>query len=318
MTPQRDVIKLPTASMKPDEEAASLAKSMRIGSRTKTVGIFGYPIAHSLSPVIHNAAFAKLGLDFVYLPFPVRPDHLEDAVKAIKSLNLVGVNITIPHKRKVLDYLDEVDHQARMMASVNTILHQDGRLIGYNTDGEGFLESLREEGGFDPQGKRVFVIGAGGAGSAISFALVKAGIRSIILANRTPGKAKILLERLEENAKAKCEFSLVDFNQRNSPGIMDKVDLFINATSVGMHPNDSLLINPDLFPPHIFIYDVIYHRKTKLLKEAEKRNLASLSGVGMLIYQGALSFKIWTNQTPPINEMRRVLMGEFNKQKDTG
>ena len=304
--------------MKPDEETLSVIKSMRICSKTKIVGIFGYPIVHSLSPVLHNAAFTKLGLDFVYLPFSVRPDHLEDAVKAIKSLNMVGVNITIPHKRKVLDYLDEVDHQARMMRAVNTILHQDGRLIGYNTDGEGFLESLRQEGEFDPQGKRAFVIGAGGAACAISFALVKAGIKSIILVNRTPEAAKILLERLKENVEDECEFSLVDFSQRNLPGIMDKVDLLVNATSVGMHSGDPLLINPDLFPPHIFVYDVVYNRKTELLKEAEKRNLASLGGVGMLIYQATLSFKIWTGRTPPINEMRRVLMGKFNQQKVTG
>ncbi len=282
------------------------------------MGIFGYPIVHSLSPVLHNAAFAKLGLDFVYLSFPVKPEDLEDAVKAIKSLNMVGVNVTIPHKRKVLDYLDEVDHQARMMISVNTILHQDGRLIGYNTDGEGFLESLRREGEFDLQGKRTFVIGAGGAACAISFALVKAGVKSIILTNRTLEKAKILLERLKENVKAKCKFSLVDFSQRNSPGIMDKVDLFINATSVGMHAGDPLLINPDLFPSNVFVYDVVYNRKTELLKEAEKRNLASLGGIGMLVYQATLSFKIWTSRKAPIDEMRNILRAEFNKHKVKG
>jgi len=291
---------------------------MRINSRTKLVGIFGYPIIHSLSPVFHNAAFAKLGLDFVYLPFPVKPEGLEDAVKAIKSLNMVGVNVTIPHKRKVLDYLDEVDHQARMMTSVNTILHKDGRLIGYNTDGEGFLESLRREGEFDPQGKRIFVVGAGGAACAISFALVKAGVKSMILTNRTPQKAKILLERLKENVKDECKFSLMDFSQRNSPGIMDKIDLFINATCVGMYPGDPLLINPALFPPNIFVYDVVYNRKTELLKEAEERNLASLGGIGMLIYQGALSFKIWTSREAPIDEMRRVLIKEFTKHKVKG
>ncbi len=282
------------------------------------MGIFGYPIVHSLSPVLHNAAFAKLGLDFVYLPFPVKPQGLEDAVKAIKSLNMVGVNVTIPHKGKVLDYLNEVDHQARMMRAVNTILHQNGRLIGYNTDGEGFLESLRREGEFDPQGKCAFLIGAGGAAGAISFALVKAGVKSIILTNRTLEKAKILLERLKEQANNECKFSLMNFSQRNSPGTMDKVDLFINATSVGMCVGDPLLINPALFPPDIFVYDVVYHRKTELLKEAEGRNLASLGGMGMLIYQGALSFKIWTGQKAPINEMRNVLIKEFAKHKAKG
>lgn len=291
---------------------------MRINSKTKIVGIFGYPIVHSLSPLLHNAAFAKLELDFVYLSFPVKPEDLEAAVKAIKSLNMVGVNVTIPHKRKVLDYLDEVDHEARMMTSVNTILHQDGRLIGYNTDGEGFLESLRREGEFDPQGKRAFVIGAGGAACAISFALVKAGVKSIILTNRTPEKAKILLERLKKNAKDQCKFSLVDFSQRNSSGIMDKVDLFINATSVGMHAGDPLLINPDLFPSNIFVYDVVYNRKTELLKEAEKRNLPSLGGVGMLVYQATLSFKIWTSRKAPIDEMRNILRAEFNEHKVKG
>jgi len=232
------------------------------------------------------------------------------AVDGIKSLNIVGVNVTIPHKEKVLSYLDEVSHQARMIAAVNTIHNKEGRLIGYNTDGDGFIESLKKEGGFYPEGKQTLLLGAGGAAYAISYALIKADLRKMVIANRTYARGRILLEHLEKIFLDKCELSLIEFDKRNSPQIMSETDLLINTTSVGMYPGDPPLINPEVLPEDIFIYDVIYNRKTELLKIAEEKKIPSLRGLEMLIYQGALSFEIWTGQKAPIETMKKALRKE--------
>jgi len=282
-------------------------QKMKVSGETKIIGIFGYPVTHSLSPLFQNAAFEALGLNFVYLPFLVKPEDLKGAVESIKSLNMVGVNVTIPHKKKVLVYLDELSSEAKMMGAVNTICYRDGKLIGYNTDGKGFISSLTKEGKFNPQGKRALILGAGGAAWAISFALIEAGVKRLNIANRTIKKAEILLERLKEFFQDKCEITLIDFDKVNSSIVMNEVDLLINATSVGMHPEDSLLINPELLAPHTFVYDVVYNKKTKLLKAAEDRNLPCLGGLGMLVYQGAYSFEIWTHKKAPLKEMKEVL-----------
>jgi len=284
-----------------------LLQKMKISGKTKIVGIFGYPVTHSLSPLFQNAAFKALGLNFVYLPFLVKPEDLKIAVKSIKSLNMVGVNVTIPHKKKVLAYLDELSPEARMMEAVNTIYYRDDKLIGYNTDGKGFISSLTREGGFNPQRKRALVLGAGGAAWAVSFALIEAGVKKLSITNRTKRKAEVLLEYLKEFFRDKCEIMLVDFDKVNSSTVMNNIDLLINATSVGMHPEDPLLVNPELLTPHTFVYDVIYNRKTKLLKAAEEKGLPCLGGLGMLIYQGAYSFEIWTHKKAPLKKMKDAL-----------
>ena len=280
---------------------------MKISGKTKIVGIFGYPVTHSLSPLFQNAAFKASGIDFVYFPFLVKPGDLEMAVKSIKSLNMAGVNVTIPHKKKVLAYLDKVSPEAKMVEAVNTICYRDDKLIGYNTDGKGFISSLTGEGGFDPQRKRALVLGAGGAAWAISFALIEAGVRRLSITNRTKRKAEVLLNHLTKFFRDKCEIMLVDFDKVNSSTVMNNIDLLINATSVGMHPEDPLLVNPELLTPHTFVYDVIYNRKTKLLKAAEEKGLPCLGGLGMLIYQGAYSFEIWTHKKAPLKKMRDAL-----------
>jgi len=284
-----------------------LLQKMKISGKTKIVGIFGYPVTHSLSPLFQNAAFKALGLNFVYLPFLVKPEDLKIAVKSIKSLNMVGVNVTIPHKKKVLAYLDELSPEARMMEAVNTIYYRDDKLAGYNTDGKGFISSLTGEGGFNPQRKRALVLGAGGAAWAVSFALIEAGVKKLSITNRTKRKAEVLLEYLKEFFRDKCEIMLVDFDKVNSSTVMNNIDLLINATSVGMHPEDPLLVNPELLTPHTFVYDVIYNRKTKLLKAAEEKGLPCLGGLGMLIYQGAYSFEIWTHKKAPLKKMKDAL-----------
>ncbi len=283
---------------------------MKINAKTKIVGLFGYPIHHSFSPIFHNAAFAGLELDFIYLPFSVKPADLKEAVQAIKSLNITGINVTIPHKEKILPYLDEISPEAKMIKAVNTVHNKKGKLIGYNTDGEGFIQSLRKEGKFNPEGKSVFMVGAGGAAYAISFALIRAGVKKFTFTNRIFDfeRARVLFKHLKNTFKDRCELSLIDFDKRNSRQILGKVDLFVNATSVGMHSSDDqLLIDLDFFSPDVFIYDVVYNRKTNLLREAEERKLSSLGGLEMLLYQGALSFEIWTHRKAPIETMREAL-----------
>ena len=285
----------------------------KIDGKTKIAGVFGYPVEHSLSPLFHNAAFARLGLNFVYLPFPVRPEELKIAVESIRSLDMVGVNVTIPHKEKILAHLDEISPEAKAIGAVNTIHNKEGKLIGYNTDGDAFIESLRKQGGFDPKNKNVFLLGAGGAAYAISFALIKSGIKKLVFVNRTYSRGRVLLEHLRNIFQDKCQLSLVEFIKKKANLTISEIDLLINATSVGMHSGDPLLITPEILPPNIFIYDVVYNRKTPLLKLAEEKKLASLGGLDMLVYQGALSFEIWTGQKAPVKTMKEALGKNVNR-----
>ncbi|MCD6083383.1 shikimate dehydrogenase [Candidatus Aerophobetes bacterium] len=280
---------------------------MKITGRTKVVGVIGHPISHSLSPIFHNAAFEYLGLDFVYVPFSVRPEELKTALRAVRASNIVGINVTVPFKEKVISYLDELSPEASSIGAVNTISNEDGKLVGYNTDEEGFIRSLTREGKFDPEGKSVLLLGAGGAAYAISFALIKAGIKRLVLTNRTEEKARKLLSHLRKFFKDKCELCFLEFSRRNSPEVMRKVDLFVNATSVGMRPDDPVLIKPHLFPQNTFVYDIVYNRETEILRAAKKRGLSCMGGLDMLIYQGALSFEIWTHQRAPVEIMRKAL-----------
>jgi len=280
---------------------------MKITGETKIVGVVGYPISHSLSPILHNAAFEHSGLNFVYIPLLVRPKDLEAVIKAVRSLNITGVNITVPFKEKVMAHLNEISPEARSIGAVNTVYNEDGRLIGYNTDEEGFIRSLTREGRFDPKGKNILLLGAGGAARAISFALIRAGVRKLTVANRTERRAKNLLGYLRKIFKDKCELYFLEFCRRNSPEVAKEVDLLVNATSIGMHPEDPLPIELELFTKNTFIYDIVYNRETELLREARKRGMPFMGGLEMLISQGALSFEIWTHQKAPIRIMRKAL-----------
>jgi len=288
---------------------------MKIGGKTKIVGIFGYPLAHSLSPHLHNAAFVELGLDFVYLPFWVQSKNLDVAARAIGSLNMVGVNVTIPHKERIMAYLDEAAPDARMIGAVNTVLNRKGKLIGYNTDGQGFIDSLKEEGKFNPNGKRVMLLGAGGAARAISSVLIQEGIASLTIVNRTQRRGEELVHHLKRIFKNRCPIDFLEFDKRNLEGRLREINLFVNATSVGLNPEGYLLINLDLFSPGTFIHDIVYNRKTELLEAAEQRGLPCLGGLGMLIHQAGLSFEIWTHRKAPVQKMRDTGEKELGMRK---
>ena len=270
---------------------------IQISGRTKITGLFGYPVEHTLSPAMHNAAFTELGLDYCYVPFLVHPDYLEYAVKAIKSLNLIGVNVTVPHKEKVMPFLDEINEEASFIGAVNTIVNSGGRLIGYNTDGRGFIQSL-SEGGISIEDKNILIIGAGGASKAISYYLSQ--------------KAKTLY--LYDIDKYKAEKLVQDLNNifnnvyiiENISSI-DRFHIIINATPLGLKKEDPLPFDTTLLRTEQTVCDVIY-KKTRLLEEASKKGCVTLDGMGMLLWQGVFAFELWTGKKPRVEVMRNALL----------
>lgn len=279
---------------------------MMITGKTKIVGLFGYPVEHTLSPYMHNAAFEALGLDYCYLPFTVSPKDLELAVKTLKALNMRGVNVTIPHKEGIIPYLDELDKEAGLMEAVNTILHEEGKLIGYNTDGRGFIISLKEEGNINPKGKRAMIIGAGGAARAIAFSLALEDVEKIFITDIIDKKARALSSEVTIKTSKEALY-IKDLKE----GI-DEVDILINATTLGMKKGDPLPISPKLISQRLLVYDIVYNPPlTPFLREAKAKGAKTLGGIGMLLYQGALSFKIWTGQEPPIDVMKKAIEGKI-------
>ncbi|HUV80693.1 MAG TPA: shikimate dehydrogenase [Candidatus Bathyarchaeia archaeon] len=265
----------------------------------KIYGILGDPVAHSLSPVMHNAAFEKLGMDAVYLAFRVSKDELEDAIRGAKSLGIAGLNVTIPLKEKALLFVD-AEEVAKKIGAINTIDFGSGTPVGYNTDGIGSMQVLKETVG-ELKGKKVLIIGAGGAAKAIAFYLDLEGAK-VTLANRTKERAAQLAAKLS-NADA------IGLDAELKTRISAS-DILINATSVGMHPHeDATLVNVDMMHQDLVVFDIVYNPpETRLLKEAKRAGVKKIvSGVKMLVYQGAASFKIWTKEEPPIEVMEKAV-----------
>ena len=287
---------------------------MKIKGTTKITGVFGYPVSHSLSPVFQNAAFDSLFLDFVYIHFEVKPAFIKEAIEAIRFLNFRGINLTIPHKKDGYYLVDELDEEAKHLKVVNTIKNEDGKLIGYITDGSGFVRSIKEDGKVELKNKNVYLLGAGGAGWAISGAIVKEKIRKLLITNRTMEKAIAIKNHLKENFNF-TSVELIDFENRNGINFQD-IDIIINTTSVGMEEGDIVLIKEEKIKKNIFIYDIIYNRKTELIKTAEKLNLPHLDGLSMLVYQGAISFEIWTGKKAPIDIMKNSLYNFLKEKKE--
>jgi shikimate dehydrogenase len=270
---------------------------MDVSGKTQITGIFGYPIEHTLSPAMHNTAFKSLGLDYCYVPFKVLPVNLPDAVMAIRSLNLHGVNITVPHKEKVIPLLDKVNEEASFIGAVNTIVNTDGILTGYNTDGRGFMSSLTEEG-VSVDGKDIVILGTGGACRAVSYYL-------------SERSSKLSLFDIDRN---KAENLVTDLQKiRDSVSLLDKIedigkpDIIINATPLGLKPDDPLPLDPDVITPEMIVCDLVY-KKTGLLEEADRKGAKNIDGSGMLLWQGVLAFELWTGVKPPVDVMRSVLL----------
>ncbi len=287
-----------------------------ITGTTRVVGVIGWPVAHSLSPPMHNAAFAHLGLDWVYVAFPVHPDGVGEAVRGVRGLGLVGINVTIPHKQAVIEHLDELDQTAADLEAANTIHNADGHLKGYNTDGPGLLRSLAEAG-FQPSGKKVAVIGAGGSARAVVFALARAGASHIAILNRTLEKAV----RLAELVRSRCKFPAVEplpLTGAASREAVESADAVIDCTSVGMHPHTDVppVVPAEWLRPGQVVCDLTYNpRHTVLLKAARSRGATVVDGTGMLVHQGAIAFEIWTGRSAPVEVMRAALLAALEQPR---
>ncbi|MCM8821259.1 MAG: shikimate dehydrogenase [Candidatus Omnitrophica bacterium] len=287
-------------------------KKMLITGETILTGVFGWPVKHSLSPVFQNAAFHFCNLNWVYVPFEVRPEQLKNAVESIRIFGIKGINITIPHKKEVVRYLDAADEEVRILGVANTIVNENGFLKGYTTDGTGFLHSLKEDGNFSPEKKLVFLFGAGGSAYAIAGALVKSGISGILICNRTIEKAQMLKEHLKKNFRFE-NAEIIPFEKRNDSKIWKNVDLIVNTTSAGMKNDDTILVKGNNLNEKVFVYDIVYNRETALILSAKQKNIRCLNGLSMLVFQGAVSFTLWTKKKAPIKEMKKALFGFIEK-----
>ncbi len=276
---------------------------MRITGHTKLLGVFGDPVEHTLSPFLHNAVFESLAMDMVYLPLHVTKESLKGAVDSIRVFEMPGINVTIPHKNAVIAHLDEVDDQARAIGSVNTVVNKDGRLTGHTTDGEGYMASLAEDTGFEVEGKRVVILGAGGAARSILYSILKRKPDSVTVSNRTIKKAEELVREFGALfASAKLIATGLDVGKR-----LNDCDLLINTTSAGMLAKTEAAI--DLFEvsnlnKDAVVSDIVYRPlDTPLIKKAAELGLKVHKGLGMLVHQGALSFELWTGTKAPRDTM---------------
>ncbi len=284
---------------------------MRFSGKTRVYGVIGDPIEHSLSPAMHNAAFQATEMDCVFLAFRVRFDAVQNALRGMRGLEICGLNVTMPHKETVISWLDAVEENAKTLGSVNTILNDSGKLRGYSTDGFGALNALKANGA-DPSGKKVLLLGAGGAAKAIAFALGDE-VNELILLNRTIQKTIHLLNVLQGKfgKKVNAGSLSIDSLQRN----LQNTDILINATSVGMSPKSELsLVNSELIRKNMVVMDLVYNPlETELVKNAKAKGAKVVSGLEMLIYQGAASFEIWTGKAAPIEVMRKAALKQLKK-----
>lgn len=280
---------------------------MNMDNSKKLVGILGYPLSHSLSPVMQNMAFKYYNLNNVYVPIEVKPEDLEIIVKAIRGMNFIGFNVTVPHKIEVVKYLDEMDKLAELIGAVNTVVVKDGNLKGYNTDGIGFLKSFQENTNESIEGKRVFILGAGGASRAVSMTLAMNKAEKVYICNRTYEKAERLSQDI--NTKIGNVSAAVPMEYEKMKEVIYDSDVFINTTTVGMYPNvDESPIDKNLLHENLILCDIVYNpRKTKLLEEAEELGCKTVPGLSMLVYQGAESFRLWTGMEAPVDIMFKAV-----------
>ena len=291
-------------------------KCWQPSGKTKVCGVIGDPIEHTMSPVIHNAAFRNMEMDYVYLPFRVKKEEVGRAIEGMRALNIQGLNVTIPHKVAVIPFLDEMDPLADKIGAVNTIVNDNGVLKGYNTDATGFLQPLLEEG-IEPKGKSVAILGAGGAAKAVSFILADGGARIVILNRRLEMDwAEELAGRISQAFSR--ETTALELNRENLAGVLEKTDILVNTTSVGMSPDTGKTpVDTDLLRPGLVVYDIVYNPiKTRLRREAEAAGATVISGLDMLVWQGALAFERWTNRKAPVNLMKAEAVKQFEKHED--
>jgi len=284
---------------------------MTISGKTRICGVIGDPIEHTLSPTIHNAAFQELKINYLYLAFRVKPAEVVNAVNGMRALNIRGLNVTMPHKSAVVKHLDRVDLSAQIVNSVNTILNKENLLFGFNTDGVGALKALKENG-VEPKGRKVLLLGAGGAARAIAYALAKEADEIAVL-NRTVKPAQALAKVLERALNKKVTVGTLSHSDI-ALNLSDS-DILVNATSMGMKPNvDVSPVPSTLLRPDLAVMDIVYNPlETKLAKEAKTAGAKVINGVEMLIYQGAASLELWVGKSAPVEVMRQAALKHLMK-----
>jgi shikimate dehydrogenase len=286
-----------------------MAETLKV-ARAELVGVFGDPVDENPTGIMQEAAFAAAGLNWRYITLRVVAADLPAAVAGLRALNFQGINLTIPHKVAILPLLDEVAPDAALIGAVNTVRRAGDRLIGENTDGKGFLRSVREDAGVDPAGKRVVFLGAGGAARAMTVELALAGARHITVVNRSADRGKALVRQLNEKTPVQAEFEPWDGDY----GVPADADILVNATSIGLFPDVAAMpcVALDSIRPGLLVCDVIPNPpQTAFLKAAATRGARTLDGLGMLVYQGAIAFKLWTGVDADVAVMRRALEQVF-------
>ncbi|MBA7697338.1 Shikimate dehydrogenase (NADP(+)) [subsurface metagenome] len=278
----------------------------RITSHTKILCVIGHPIEHSMSPTMWNPALQELELDYVYVAFDVLPDSLEKAINGIRSLGITGVNVTIPHKKAVIKYIDDVDPIALKIGAINTIKNEEGILKARNTDASGAKKSLLDIG-FDISGKDILILGSGGVSRAIAYILAEEA-NKIVLTDLIEERASSVASEIRDNMKVDIEGKLN--NRDNIEEYIKKADILINATPIGMYPKvDETPISKDLLHDDLFVFDVVYNPlETRLMKEAAEIGCVTLGGLDMLVNQGILTFEWWLNKKPNKDLMKNKII----------
>ena len=274
--------------------------------QAELVGVFGQPVAENPTGVMQEAGFAAAGLNWRYLNFEVPAENLKAAMQAMDALGMRGINLTIPHKVAVIEHLDDLSPEARAIGAVNTVRVENGRKIGENTDGKGFLRGIRADAGMDPEGKRVVLLGAGGAARAIGTELVLAGASDLLVVNRTAERGETMVSDLLAVTSGPVRFKQWEGTYR----VPETCDLFVNATSIGLYPDVNAMPAVDLSgtPDGMLVADVVFNPpETRLLAAAKKRGLPTLDGLSMLVYQGVIAFEMWTGQSPDEAAMKSAL-----------
>ena len=285
----------------------------RISGYTTLIGLLATPIKHSISPKMHNAAFQHLGLDYAYLAFEVNNEELEDSVKGLKAMHARGCNVSMPHKAEICKYLDKLTPAAKLAGAVNTVINDNGILTGHITDGVGYMRSLKEAG-FDVIGKKMTIVGAGGAATAICIQAALDGVAELSIFNRDDEffkNAEETVKKISENTNCKVKLYKLEDKEALRREIADSV-ILTNGTGVGMKPYvGQTYIEKDMLRPDLIVSDVIYQpAKTRLLELAEEVGCKTINGLGMMLYQGAEAFKCWTGEDMPIDHVKEVIFGD--------
>lgn len=280
-----------------------------ITGHTRLTALLGSPVAHSISPLMHNEAFQLLDLDYTYLCFEVNEETLPAAVDGLKACGIRGFNLTMPNKNKIVELLDELSPAARLIGAVNTVVNDDGHLIGYNTDGVGYMQAVKDAG-YDITGKAITIMGAGGAATAICAQAALDGVEKIHIFARETSRFWDRTQKLAENINSTLPCKAVLHENKNTAALAQAISesaLLLNATSVGMAPNTegTIIEDTSLYHPDLIVSDVIYNpRETRFLKEAREAGCRTFNGMYMLLYQGAEAFRLWTGKEMPVKEIK--------------